>query len=538
MHESERLPSPNSTTHTLRVWKEPILKFIFKATIVGLVVGLFISLFRMAVTEALHLVKDMFGYVQQHLIWVPVLIAGALLLAWVIGLLIKSDPLIKGSGIPQVEGQLVNELHMNWLSVFIKKFVGGTLAIGSGLFLGREGPSIQLGAALGQGIHRLSGNRSVFEEKFLLTCGASAGLSAAFNAPLAGVLFVLEEVHRHFSPIILLTVMTSSVTADVVASQFFGLTPVLSFGHLESLPIKDYGFLLLLGAMLGVAGMIYNKTLLMTQSIYQRITWLPGHLHGIFPFILMVPLGLLAPQMLGGGHDIIVSLHQQAFSLIALVILLLVRYLFSLICYGSGLPGGIFLPMLALGSLVGAILGQLFVSVFGLDPMFVNNMVILAMAGFFTAVVKAPITGSLLITEMTGSFATLLPVIIVSLTAYVISDLLKTKPIYEELLHRLTTPFKEAMDHQLESRETAKELIEIPIVIGSKAENQYIRDLNWPRQALLIAVKRGGLEIIPKGDTKLRAGDSILILTDDYTLSEVKQKMNMLCTDCSSYDRE
>lgn len=82
---------------------------------------------------------------------------------------------------------------MNWLSVFIKKFVGGTLAIGSGLFLGRESPSIQLGAALGQGIHRLSGNRSVFEEKFLLTCGASAGLSAAFNAPLAGVLFVLEE---------------------------------------------------------------------------------------------------------------------------------------------------------------------------------------------------------------------------------------------------------------------------------------------------------------------------------------------------------
>ncbi|NMM53010.1 hypothetical protein HII26_10770 [Paenibacillus aquistagni] len=83
-----------------------------------------------------------------------------------------------------------------------------------------------------------------------------------------------------------------------------------------------------------------------------------------------------------------------------------------------------------------------------------------------------------------------------------------------------------------------KELIEIPIVIGSKAENQYIRDLKWPRQALLIAVKRSGLEIIPKGDTKLRAGDCILILTDDYTLSEVKQEINMLCTDCSSYDRE
>lgn len=503
--------------------------------VVGLVVGLFISLFRMAVTESLQLVKTMFGYVQHHLAYIPLVIAGALMLAWIIGLLIKSDPLIKGSGIPQVEGQLVNKLHMNWLSVFLKKFVGGTLAIGSGLFLGREGPSIQLGAALGQGIHRLFGNHNSLEEKFLLTCGAGAGLSAAFNAPLAGVLFVLEEVHRHFSPIILLTVMTSSVTADVVASQFFGLTPILSFGHLETLPIKDYGYLLLLGTVLGITGMMYNKTLLITQSIYNRITWLPSHLHGVLPFLLMVPLGLLAPQMLGGGHDIIVSLHQQSYTLLGLVILLIVRYLFSLICYGSGLPGGIFLPMLALGSLVGAIVGHLFVSMLGLNPILVNNMVILAMAGFFTAVVKAPITGSLLITEMTGSFATLLPVIIVSLTAYVVSDLLKTKPIYEELLNRLAAPPQKEQDR---NRDTAKELLEVPIVIGSMAEDQYIRDLKWPKQALLIAVKRGGFELIPKGDTKLRTGDTILILTDGWALPKVKQDMNLLCTECRSLDSD
>ena len=128
----------------------------------------------------------------------------------------KKEPMAAGSGIPQIKGILLGKMHMKWASVLVYKFVGGVLAIGSGLSLGREGPSVQLGATIGQGMSRISA-RSRFEEKFLLTSGAGAGLAAAFNAPLAGVVFCLEELQKNFSPFVLMATISATISATVVS---------------------------------------------------------------------------------------------------------------------------------------------------------------------------------------------------------------------------------------------------------------------------------------------------------------------------------
>ncbi|MDG9688473.1 chloride channel protein, partial [Streptomyces sp. DH18] len=133
--------------------------------------------------------------------------------------MVKNEPMISGSGIPQVEGVLLRELDMTWWKVILGKFFGGVLSIGSGLSLGREGPSVQLGAAIGQGFSKVF-RRIKIEEKYLITSGASAGLAAAFNAPLAGAMFALEEVHKNFSPLILLSALSSALSADFIASSF------------------------------------------------------------------------------------------------------------------------------------------------------------------------------------------------------------------------------------------------------------------------------------------------------------------------------
>ena len=146
-------------------------------------------------------------------VWFLILAA----LAWIVGKLVKWEPMISGSGIPQVEGEIAGRLSQNWKRVLPAKFAGGFLCMLGGLSLGREGPSIQLGAMAGQGISRALG-RGKREEKFLMTCGASAGLSAAFHAPLAGMMFAVEEIHKTFSIPILLPVMTASVTADYILS--------------------------------------------------------------------------------------------------------------------------------------------------------------------------------------------------------------------------------------------------------------------------------------------------------------------------------
>lgn len=313
---------------------------------------------------------------------------------------------IKGSGIPQVEGQLRGELSMNWFSVLWKKFIGGVLSVGAGLFLGREGPSIQLGASIGQGAGQLFRSPSS-EEKILISSGASSGLAAAFNAPIAGLLFVLEEIHHSFSPLVWLTSFASAITANFVSLYFFGLRPVLYLGDLPSLPLKYYGSLVILGVLLGILGFIYQKVLLALPKFYNRLP-LPAYFHGFVPFLLILPIGYLWPSTLGGGNQIVLAFGHASLPIIMIIGLFVLRFVFSMISYGGGLPGGIFLPILTLGALIGSFYGNIMVD-FGMDPIYIKDFVVIAMAGYFTAIGKAPLTAIILVTEMVGSLNHLMP---------------------------------------------------------------------------------------------------------------------------------
>ena len=213
------------------VWKRarriPVM-LITEGLCVGLVGGFVVLLYRVALTFAGDWLVKILSYMKGNpfrcVVWFLILAA----LAWIVGKLVKWEPMISGSGIPQVEGEIAGRLSQNWKRVLPAKFAGGFLCMLGGLSLGREGPSIQLGAMAGQGISRALG-RGKREEKFLMTCGASAGLSAAFHAPLAGMMFAVEEIHKTFSIPILLPVMTASVTADYIASHILGLEPVVRF---------------------------------------------------------------------------------------------------------------------------------------------------------------------------------------------------------------------------------------------------------------------------------------------------------------------
>lgn len=151
----------------------------------------------------------------------------------------------------------------------MEKFIGGILAISPGLFLGREGPSIQLGAVVGQGYSQWR-QSTKSEEKILISSGASAGLAAAFNAPIAGLLFVLEEVHHSFSPLVWLTSFSAAISANFVSLHFFGLQPVLYIGPVKSLPLEYYWTLVLLGVLLGLLGWIYQNIVVLTKSIWKN----------------------------------------------------------------------------------------------------------------------------------------------------------------------------------------------------------------------------------------------------------------------------
>ncbi len=526
------LKQKTNTYKTLFHWHSFRLRLVIEGIGIGITAGLLIVLYRYALEKAGILLNYIYKSISSNYILALPWILALIVIGYIVGLMVKYEPMISGSGIPQVEGVLLRELDMTWWKVILGKFLGGVLSIGSGLSLGREGPSVQLGAAVGQGFSKVF-KRIKIEEKYLITSGASAGLAAAFNAPLAGAMFALEEVHKNFSPLVLLSALSSALSADFIASEFFGLKPVFDFKKLDSIPLKFYFYIILLGIILGFLGVLFNKLLLKTQNLYIKQRWLKKELRIIIPLLISVFLGLLLPQVLGGGHELISSLIAEKSSLMILIIILIVKFLFTMASFGSGAPGGIFLPLLTIGALIGNIYGIILVHFAHVDDIYITQFIILAMAGYFTAVVKSPLTGIILITEMTGSFNHLLSLAVVSIAAYIVADILASKPVYEALLEKFLQNMGE---HISIGNKKNKSILEFPVCIGSNLDSKQIKEVKWPSNCLLVAVKRGEDEIIPKGDTTIWPGDYLIVLTNEDKVAKISDTL-ITMTECNEIQK-
>lgn len=415
------------------------LRLLLEGLAVGLGAGISISIFRylLAGSEILrpviyHNLREALADGQWQ--WLALYILSFIIIAYLLKLIVAREPMCTGSGIPQIKGILQGDMSMRWFSVLWSKIIGGVLAIGAGMSLGREGPSVQIGACVGQGLSQTS-RRTRFESRILMTAGAGAGLAAAFNAPLAGVIFGLEEMQKTISPALLLTGITASITAATVTEVVFGMSPVFSMGYLLPLPLNLFDVLVVAGIVIGLLGRLFNIALAYSLNTYNRLG-LSGMKKPLVPLTLAGILGFVLPEILGGGNLLVDSLVVTDYTIGFLCLLFAGKFLFTMICFGSGVPGGIFLPMLVLGAAGGAVLAKLLVLAGLLPAMYYADIIVFGMAAYFSSVVKSPVTGSILILEMTGSFQHMLALLVVSLTAYVISDLTGGRPVYDELLDR------------------------------------------------------------------------------------------------------
>ena len=498
---------------------------IGEGLVVGGIAGFVVLLYRMALENAGKWMRFFLEAAAGNPVRMALWFAVLLFLAWIVAKLVRFEPMISGSGIPQLEGEMAGKLSQKWWRVLPAKFLGGFLCIFGGLALGREGPSIQLGAMVGQAVSR-GLDRGKTEEKFLLTCGASAGLAAAFHAPLAGVMFSLEEVHKNFSASVLVSAMASALTADFLCSTVTGSDTVFQFEIFHVLPPGYYALIVGLGVALGVFGAFYNWFTLKVQQLYQKARFLGQTGKLIIPFLIAGILGFTAPELLGTGHLLIEDLTGEGMAPGLILFLLAGRFLFSAVSFGSGAPGGIFFPLLVIGGLAGGAYAHGAVALFGLDLLYLNNFVLLAMAGYFSAIVRAPLTGIILIFEMTGSLSQMLSLSIVAVTAYVTAALLGSKPIYESLLERILARQgrKETYVHG------QKVLLEYVVEKGSVLDGRRIGDLEWPKGCLLVAVQRGARELIPRGRTILQVGDILVAMTDEENQAFLNDCLEKLCS--------
>jgi len=352
--------------------------------------------------------------------------------AWLVR---RFSPQAEGSGIPNVELVARGELPTPPYRLVPVKFLGGLLAIGSGLALGREGPSVQMGASTAHLLGKLF-RRNEDECKTLLAAGAGAGLATAFNAPIGGAVFVLEELVRRFDTRTTVVTLGASAGAIAVARVLLGDAPDF---HVEPLPYPGFGTVpihLALGIVAGCAGVAYNRTILGTLAVADRLHRWPVELRAALVGAAIALLAWFAPGVVGGGDAITQRTLSGTETVAMLSVVFLIRFGLGPLSYAAGTPGGLFAPILVLGSQSGLLFGVLCHQWFPALAPHPTALAIVGMAAFFTAVVRAPLTGIVLVTEMTASFTLLLPMLSACFTAMLVPNLLRDAPIYDSLRER------------------------------------------------------------------------------------------------------
>ena len=334
------------------------------------------------------------------------------------------------------------------------------------------------------------------------------------------MVFALEEVHRSFSPVILLSATAASLTADFVSKYFFGLKPVLDFTTIPQLPISLYLWLIPLGILSGLTGSVMNKALLGFQTLYRK---LPAFSRPMIALMIALPCGIFLPLTLGSGQNLIKFAESAQTGIVMLLVYLVVKLLFTSTSFGSGVPGGIFMPILAVGTLSGSIFGILATHA-GLPVQYMPDFAVCAMAGALSSSVKAPVTAILLTAEMSGSLIHMLPVAACAFIALLVSDLLKIDPVYEALLER----FAEQNGNALPKQERGG-LMEFPVELGSEAAGSIISEVSWPQGSLIVGLRRGVKELVPRGNTKVMPGDYLVILSAEEEEDAIRGKMVSLC---------
>jgi len=411
------------------------------SVIVGGASGLIGAAFRLALTRADHVRDLLIAWAHGRrfaglLLIMAMCVTATAIAAWLVR---RYSPQASGSGIPHVEAVLNGELPQAPFLLIPVKFIGGVLAIGCGLALGREGPSVQMGASVAHLLGKVF-RRPWPDCRALLAAGAGAGLATAFNAPIAGAIFVLEELVRRFDTRITIATFGASAGAIAVSRALLGQSPDF---HVGPLPFAGFGVLpvyLALGIIAGLLGVAYNRALLGALAAADRSRRWPVELRAAAVGAQVGLLAWFAPRIVGGGDPITQRALDGMDALGIVSLVLIIRFGLGAISYAAQTPGGLFAPMLVLGAQSGLIFGTVCCRWFPGVAASPAPFAVVGMAAFFTAVVRAPLTGIILVTEMTGSFTLLLPMLGACFAATLVPTLLRNAPIYDSLRERALHP--------------------------------------------------------------------------------------------------
>ena len=503
-----------------RIFKLKLIdaRLYFVSIFVGLLTGLVAVPYHYLLQFFFNLRHDFFDSHPKWYWYIPLFLLMWGILVFV-SWLVKKMPLITGGGIPQTRGVINGRVdYKHPFLELVAKFVGGILALSTGLSLGREGPSVQIGSYVGclvaRWTHILRGER-----KQLLAAGAGAGLAAAFAAPLASSLLVIESIERFDAPKTAITTLLAGVVAGAVASMVF---PISSY-HLIQVAEPGFSFgvqvkyFLLLAVIISVCGKLYSMMMVSFKRVYATVK---SSVYMKMFYLLLVAyiISFMQVNLTGGGEQFLLEQAQSGShaQIMWVTAMMLLHFGFSVICVSSGLPGGSFIPTLVTGGLLGQIVGLLGVEYGVIEPENVSYVMLISMSAFLVAVIRTPLTAIVLITEITGHFEVFYPSVVVGGLTYYFTELLQIKPfnvtLYEDMIN--TPAFQEQKRYKLS----------IEVMTGSYLDGKLVDELSLPENCTIINIHRDGKDAKLPG-MRLIPGDQVDIELDAQDIEKLYEPL-------------
>ena len=493
----------------------------------GSLTGFVIFFFKFAAGKLEHLSRELYELAQTRPLYIVILFAVLILFALLTAFMHKKIPEMKGGGIPRTEGILRGILPFRRRRTFFGTIIGSLISFVSGLPLGSEGPAVLIGTAIGGMCSDVTDKRTAWS-RYVMSGGAGAGFAVATGAPLSAILFVLEEIHKRFTPMLVMTVSTTVLSATYINNllcEQFGISP-----HLLS-PVLFAGFrldstvyLLGLAVIVAVAVAIFDASLGYFGKFMNKLNKIvPAYVKLLVIFILTGVLGLVFSNGAYNGHDIIEHVLSYNESMGMLLLILAVRMIMMVLITDSGATGGIFIPTLAIGSLVGAVSGRLLVSA-GMPEELFPTVVILGMCAFMGGTLRAPFTASVIFFEITCKFTDFFYVVLVVFLVNFITAMFDQTPFYDRVLEKL--------EHEEHKGKSAK-IVSLKMKVS---ENAFVigkttRDIMWPSSSVVVSIIRADNadeDTDNNGEKKLYEGDTVILRTKIFNEEEIMKTLKGL----------
>ena len=492
----------------------------------GVFVGAIVTLYVFAADKLGELARYIYGSAADKVWLVPLILIGLVALSAAMYFIFKLAPEVHGSGIPQTEGVMRGLLTFRWLRVLLCTVGASFISFFSGLSLGSEGPSVQLGATIANGSSRLLRSNPA-TERYTITAGAGAGLGVAFRAPLTGIVFAVEEAHKRVTPTILLTsaaaVLTASLISNLLINHLLHINVFLFQVSLKVIPFADIGYMLLLALALGLVSSLFHFLLVSSKKRTDRLR-APEFIKLAFTFLVTGGVALISiggfdgKDLTGGGAGLINKLLNMDFALQIVAVLLVLKIVMTMLCFDSGATGGLFIPILSIGALIGGLMAKLFIYM-GMDPALYQTVILISMTAFLAGVVRTPITAVVLIFEITGAafvnssgfqYPVLLMAAIVIFLTFFIAEMLISRPFYDKLLSNYLKDKYKGQKKQIL-------VFEIEIMPDAFVIGKTVRDVLWPANCIVLKITHGGVVNMDNdGEKSMRAGDKYHVQVETY----------------------